>query len=178
MATELETENICCKVWGKVMKHPTTSDITTSCVMYHWKTLFRLKCEDRDDFLAFYSKSKGILHTLKKGNSVAVTDNVFLEAYFDMVIEDPELQPEVWSFLEDPLKLYDKTLESIHANYRAHTMGEDMRGVPGGTAKITMKCRGVVEVNTPNPQTVLEHKWKYDPFPNNVEKPTHMLNPK
>ena len=68
-----------------------TSDVTTARVMSHWKSLFGLKCELHDDFLAFRSKAKGVLHKLKKHNSVSVTDGVFLEAYFSMIIEAPEL---------------------------------------------------------------------------------------
>ena len=80
-STELGHENNCFKVWKKVTKHLTTSNVTMARVMSHWKVLFGLKCESRNDFLAFYSKANGILHKLKKGNSVAVTDNVFLQAY-------------------------------------------------------------------------------------------------
>ena len=50
-----------------------------------------MKCESRDDLSAFYSKDKGILYKLKKGNLVAVTGDLFLKAYFVMVIESAEL---------------------------------------------------------------------------------------
>ena len=89
LATELEHENNCFKVWSKVIKHLTTSDITTTRAMSHWKTLFGLKCKSRDNFLTFYSKAKGVLHKLKKHDSVAVTNDVFLNAYFAMTIEAP-----------------------------------------------------------------------------------------
>ena len=60
-----------------------------------------MKCESRDDFLAFYLKVKEILHKLKKDSSVVVTGGVFLKACFTMVIESPELQTEVRTFLKD-----------------------------------------------------------------------------
>ena len=83
----LEDENNCSRVWQKVIKHLITSDITTARVMSHWNTLFGLKYQSRDDFVAFYLKTKGILQKLRKVKSVEVTDNVFLKAYFSMVIE-------------------------------------------------------------------------------------------
>ena len=67
----------------------TPSNITTVRVMSQWKMLFGLKFESRDDFLVFYLKAKGIFHKLKEGNLAAVTDDVFLKAYFAMVIESP-----------------------------------------------------------------------------------------
>ena len=72
-------KNNYCRVWQRLIKHLTTSDITTSRIMSYWKTLFGLKCESRDDFLAFYSNDKGFIHKLKKGNSVAITDDIFLQ---------------------------------------------------------------------------------------------------
>jgi len=87
--------------------------------MLYWKQLFGLKYESRDNFLAFYSKAKGILHKPKKGNYIAVTANVFLKSYFAMVIEDPELQMEVRGFLKDTTKLYMEILEENYANCRA-----------------------------------------------------------
>ena len=74
-----------------VTKYMSTSNATTAWVTSHWKLLTGLKYESRDNFLAFYSKLKGILYKLKKGDYVAVTDDVFLKAYFSMVIEGLEL---------------------------------------------------------------------------------------
>ena len=119
LVTEIEHENTCFKVGINVTKHLTTSNVTMARVMSHWKLLVGLKYESRDNFLAFYSKAKGILYKLKKGNSMPVTDDVFLKAYFIMIIEAPELQTEVRSFLKDTTKLYMEILEGIHADYRA-----------------------------------------------------------
>ena len=43
----------------------------------NWQALFKLKCEFRDDLLTFYFQSKGVIHRLKRINSVVVTDEVF-----------------------------------------------------------------------------------------------------
>ena len=130
LATELEHENNCTKVWKHVIKHLATSDITTALNISHCKTLFGLKCESRDIFLAFYSKSEGVFHKFTKGNLVAVTDVVFLKAYFTKVIEALELQTEVRGFLKDISRTYIEVLEDIRAEYRAQATGEDIRGVP------------------------------------------------
>jgi anthranilate/para-aminobenzoate synthase component I len=111
----------------------------------NWQALFKLKCEYRDDFLTFYSKSKGIIHKLKKGNSVAVHDEVFLKAYFSMAIDAPELQSEVKKFLKDTSVSYSETLENIHADYRAQTTTENMRLKTSATSSSSTLRRGKVE---------------------------------
>ena len=64
--------------------------------MTNWSSLLSTKYEDCDSFLSFYSKTKGILHKLTKGNFIAAKDDVFLKAYLSMAIETKELQPFVW----------------------------------------------------------------------------------
>ena len=151
LATELEHENNCYKVWSKVIKHLTTNDVTTAHVMSQWKKLFGLKCESCDDFLAFYSKAKCVLHKLKKHDSVAVTDGVFLKAYFAMTIEAPKLQAEVRGFLKDTDSTYSEILEIIHADYRAQTMTKDVRGASGAnTTTATLLRRTTVEAKKSN----------------------------
>ena len=61
------------------------------CHYANWQALFKLRYEFRDDFFTFHSQSKGIVHRLKMSDSVAVTDEVFLKAYFSMAINAPEL---------------------------------------------------------------------------------------
>ena len=136
--------------------------------MSHWKPLFRLKCEDYGVFFTFYSKLKEIIHELKKGNSVAATDNIFLKAYFSMVIEAPELQSEVRNFLKGPTKTYSEILESIHDDCRAQTTGKDMKEVPRGSSTISIARRGTVDISMTKVQCVVEKEWRYVPFPTNV----------
>ena len=64
-----------------------------------------------------------------------------------MVIEAPELKTEVRGFPKDSTKSYVEILENIHADYRAQTTGEDIRGVLGGGSltNITLTRRGTVE---------------------------------
>ena len=67
---------------------------------------------------------------------MVVTDVVFLKAYFEMVIEAPELQTEVRGFLKDATKSYTEIIENIYIDYWVHKTGEDIHGVPGGTAHL------------------------------------------
>ena len=99
--------------------------------MSHCKNIFRLKYEDWGDFLGFYSKSKEMIHKLKKGNLVAVVDDIFLNAYFAILIEAPGPRSEVSIFLKDPTKTYRETLEFIYADYMSQTTGEYIQRVPG-----------------------------------------------
>ena len=97
----------------------------------------------------FYSKSKGIIHKLKGGNSVAVHDEVFLKAYFSMAIDEPELQSEVKKFLKDPKASYSQTSENIHTDYRAQTTTEDMRVNTSATTSSSSLWRGKLEFDIP-----------------------------
>ena len=127
IATEEESENNCAKLWQTVVSNLNSSDLTMARTMAHWNLLFGLKCEEKDDFLQFYSKSKSILHKLKRDTSVAVTDDVFLRAYFSKVIEAPELQDEVKKLIKDKTGSYESILELIHQDYRAQETGEALR---------------------------------------------------
>ena len=56
--------------------------------------------------MELYSRSKGIIHKLKKGNLIAVINSVFLKTYFAMVTKVPELQVKNMSFIEGPSNIY------------------------------------------------------------------------
>jgi len=118
LATELDVENNYARVWTQIEKHLLSTGIKTTWVMTNWSSLLSSKCEDRDSFLSFYSKTKGIIHKLTKGTSIAAKDNVFLEAYLSMEIETTELQTEVKGFLRDTKATYSEILELIHADFR------------------------------------------------------------
>ena len=92
LATELDREKNCAKVWARIERHLSPTDIKTVQVITNWSSLLSTKFEDGDSFLNFYSKTKGILHKLTKGNSIATKDDIFLKAYFSMAIEAKELQ--------------------------------------------------------------------------------------
>jgi len=130
LASELETENNCMRVWIAVQFHLSQADIITDRLMQHWKALFSLQCESRDSFLAFYSKAKSTLHKLKKSKSVTVTDNVFLKAYFVMAIEADELQQEIKGFLKYSSFSYHENIERIFAYYCAQTTDNHIRDKP------------------------------------------------
>ena len=111
--------------------------------------------------LTYYSKSKGILHHLKKGNSITVTYDVFLKAYFSMAIDAPELQSEVKGFLKKSSSSYSTTLEIIHLDYRTQTTGEETRSKPGAPSGTLTLHHGKTEVESPK---------KDNYFPPNVRK--------
>jgi len=77
--------------------------------MSNWQLLFALKCEDRDLFLSFYSKNKLTLHKLKRSNLIAVTDDVFLKAFFAKAISVDELEGESKKLLKDGSEMCAKS---------------------------------------------------------------------
>jgi len=127
LVTELVSEMNCAIVWTRTQLTLNSSDVTTAWVMSNWQALFALKCEDRDLFLSFYSKSKLSLHKLKRSNSITVTDDVFLKAFFAEVISVDELQAELKKLLKGGIETCAEILEPTHSNYRALEMGELMR---------------------------------------------------
>ena len=56
---EQDTEENCAIVYSALEVHLTTGDVTIARAFANWQALFKLKCAYRDDFLTFYSKSKG-----------------------------------------------------------------------------------------------------------------------
>ena len=137
--------------------------------MTHWSSLLSSTCEDRDSFLSFYSKTKGILHKSNKGKLIVAKDDVFLKACFSIVIEATELQTEVKDFLRNTNSTYSETLELIHADLRVQTTGEylcDMISCSGSTAIVR---RGELDDDVKTKKTdALLHKT--GSFPNNHSK--------
>ena len=65
-------------------------------------------------------------------------------------------------------------MEIIHANYRAQTMGEDIRGVSGvNTTTSTLSRWPTVEATKSKQDSEVENAWDYMPFPGNIGQ----LNP-
>jgi len=116
LATELESEKNCAKVWTRIQLMLNSSDVTTARIMENWQALFSLKCEDYDSFLSFYSKSKSTLHKLKKSKSIAITDAVFLKAFFAKVISVDKIQGKSKKILKGGTETCAEILESIHSN--------------------------------------------------------------
>jgi len=110
--------------------------------MKNWSSLLLSKCEDRDSFLSFYSKTQGILHKLNKGNSISAKDDVFPKAYFSMAIEATILQTEVKGFLHDMNATYLETLELTHAEFRVQTTGEHLRDMTMRSGSTAIMRRG------------------------------------
>ena len=125
--------------------------------MAQWSELFGLRCESYDQFLSFYSKTKGLIHKLKTNNSIAVTDDTFLKAYFAKVIDAPELQQEVKKFSKGGTQTYDAILELIHSDYRAQETGEALRdtnpSVPSALRRGKYEDK-IVTIKEPTPVVV------------------------
>ena len=170
LATEQENENNCAKLWAIVCKELTSSELTMARAMSLWNQVFGLKCDERDDFQHFYSKVKGLLFKLKKDNSVAVTDDVFLRAYFAKVIQAPELQTEVKKLITDKDGTYETILQLIHDDYRAQETGDALRDVPVVTGKSARRGKP-----SPDEPTHPPKRLKVTIFPSNIDRmiPTH-----
>ena len=123
--------------------------------MKHWTELFTLKCADRDNFLAFYSTAKKLLHKLTVSNSVVVPDDVFLKVFMAKAIKVPELQSESKKFLMDGSGTYTYILEKICADYRTQETGEQIRD--GNTTPDTQLRRASIGA------TEIPKKVKFDP---------------
>ena len=95
--------------------------------MSNWQALFTFKCKDHDSFLSLYSKIKSTLHKLKRSNSIAVTDDVFLKEFFAKAISADELKGETKKLLKGGSETCAKILEYIHLDYRALETVELMR---------------------------------------------------
>ena len=170
LATEQESEQNCAKLWAIVQAELTSAEITMARAMSLWNQIFGLKCKERDDFHLFYSKVKALIFKLKKVSSVAVTDDVFLCAYFAKVIQAPELQTEVKKLISDKNGTYESILQLIHDNFRAQETSDALRDVPSVTGKSARRGKPIDDV----PER-LTKKVKFTPFPPNEEKliPTH-----
>ena len=173
MATEEEKEDNCAKLWKMVVGNLSSADLTMDRTMDHWNLLFGLKYEEKDNFLQFYSKSKSVVYKLKRDNSVAVTDDIFLRAYFSKVIEAPELQTEVRKLIKDKAGSYESILEDIHKDYRAQETGDALRN---DTPSSIVTSRRTAKQHVPPPKS--EPKVE-DPIPRifplneNTLFPTH-----
>ena len=99
-----------------------------------------------------------------------MTNNVFLKAYFAIVIEAPGLQTEVRVFLKDTTESYTETLEEIHADYRAQTTGEDIRGLAcASMTTLTLLRRALADDPKTKREPDVEKAWIYIPFPDSVD---------
>jgi len=169
LATELDDENNCARVWTRIECHLSSTDIKIVRVITNWSSLLYAKCDDRESFLSFYSKTKGILHKLTKGNLIATKDDIFLKAYFSMAIEAKELQTEVKGFLRDTSATYSETLELIHADFRVQTTGEHLHDTTtqSGSTAIVRISRTDDNIN---PNKTNAPARSTIPFPNNHGK--------
>jgi len=168
LAMELDGENNCTKVWERFAWHLSSTDIKTVQVMMNWNYILLTKYEDRESFLRFYLKTKGILYKITKGNSIAAKDEIFLKAYFLVDIEAKELQTEVKSFLHNTNTMHSETLELVHVDFRVHNTGNNLRNTktwPG--SKVIVRRVKTDDDVLPNKNDALARNV---PFPNNHGK--------
>ena len=165
----MDGENNYAKVWTRIECHLLPTNIKTARIMTNWSSLLSTKCEDWDSFLSFYSKTKGILHKLTKGNSITAKGDVFLKAYFSMAISAKELRTEVKGFLQDTNATHSETLELIHADFRVQTTGDNLRDTTTRSGVTAIVQKGKTNGNiSPNKIDVLARTNVH--FPNNHGK--------
>jgi len=169
LATELDRKNNCARVWTRIKKRLSSTDTKTARVMTNWISLLMSKCDNRDSFLSFYSKTKGILHKLDKDNSIAAKDNIFLKACLSIAFEATELQMEVKGFLCDTNITYSEILELIHAYFKIQKTSKHLRDTTmrSGSTAIVRRDKPDNEVNLKNTDTPLKTTGS---FPNNHGK--------
>ena len=105
--------------WARGVHHLTSAELQVGRVLHLWQDFFKLRCDDKDDFLAFYSRAKKILLKLKVEKLVTVQDNELLHEFFARVINAPELKDEANLFLKDFEKSPEAILVLVHSDYRA-----------------------------------------------------------
>ena len=150
IATEEEKKKNCVKLWNTMVHNLNSTDLTMARTIAHWNILFGLKCEEKGDFLQFYSKFKSILHKLKRYTSVTVTDDVFFRTYLSKVIEAHKLQNKVKKLIKDKTGTYESILELICQDYRAEEMGEALRD--GETSFVVLFRR--TKQHVPSPELI------------------------
>jgi len=77
LVTQVDGENNCDSMWMRIECHLSSTNIKTARAVPNWISLLSTRCGDRGSFLSFYSKTKGILHKLTKGNLIAAKDDNF-----------------------------------------------------------------------------------------------------
>jgi len=156
-------------LWTRIEKHVLSTDINTARVLTNWSSLLSSKYEDHDSFSSFYSKIKGILHKLNKGNSIAVKDDIFFKGYFFMAVEATELQTELKGFLCDTNATYLETLELIHADFRVQIAVKRLRDTTMRSGSTAIVRRGKTDDNFNLKKTDAPLKMTGS-FPNNHGK--------
>lgn len=71
LTTVLDSEDNCAVCWSKIV-HPrlTAAELQVGRVLRLWQDLFKLRCDNKGPFLAFYSTATQIIHKLNEVNSV------------------------------------------------------------------------------------------------------------
>ena len=127
IATELDDEDNCQRVWCHVTRHLSTVDMRMARALEQWRKLFDLKCESMDTFLAFYSDVREAMKKLEQAESVAIGDEVFMRAFLCKSIDVPELQTHAKEFMTNTSDNCLDIFEKIHRDYRSIESSEALR---------------------------------------------------
>jgi len=117
LTTTLEKEDNCATYWKKIQDHLTTAELKVGGVLRLWQDFFKLRCDDKGQFLAFYSSATQIIHKLQEVNSVAIGDETFLRSFFAKAIDAEELKDEAKLFLKDMTKNPIEILQLVHSDF-------------------------------------------------------------
>ena len=93
----------CAMLWSSLKEKLRSSELSTSVMMNHWKTFFKLECDDVDKFLSYHNQLKKVLQKLKDCNSIAVGDDDFLRVFVHRALDIEELKESVKNLVK-PVK--------------------------------------------------------------------------
>ena len=113
---EIKDSTNCAVMWKKLQEKLRSSELSTSVMMNHWKTFFKLECDTVDSFLAYHNQLKKVLIKLKNCNSTAVADDDFLRVFVHRALDIEELKESVKNLVKpvgDPSITFLDQLDAI-----------------------------------------------------------------
>ena len=125
-----------------------------------WQDFFKLRCDDKGQFLAFYSSATKIIHKLQQVNSIAIGDDTFLRSFFAKAIDAEELKDEAKLFLKDMTQDPIAILQLVHSDFRAQDTRDQLRDDDIGKTKSIIRRAE----SKPKPAT---KEWRTAKFPAN-----------
>ena len=139
LATTLEKQDNCAICWSQIQDHLTTSELKVGRVLRLWQDFFKLRCDDKGQFLAFYSSATQIIHKLQAVSSIAIGDDTFLRSFFAKAIDAEELKDEAKLFLKDMTKDPIAILQLVHSDFRAQDTRDQLRDDDIGKSKSILR---------------------------------------
>ena len=165
-------------VWWKIVTHLTANDLRIGRVLSSWQAFFKLRCDDKDQFFSFYSKTKEIIHKLKTAKSDAVKDDHFLRAFFARAIDVPDLSEITKKFLTVFNKTTKEILDLVHIDFSSAVntkeLLEDGSTTAGGGESNLRRANNnndKSKVNFTNSKSKPVTKVVFRAFPKNTGEP-------